>query len=51
MFDETSRYARVETTEVTTPEGRVIRYARRRFLPQGEKMPLLVEVEVLKIDY
>ncbi len=50
MFDETSRYARVETTEVTTPAGRVMRYARRRFLPQGEQMPLLVEVTVTQGD-
>ena len=50
MFDPTSRYANLETTELTTPEGRVVRYARRRFLPQGEQLPLLVEVAVTQGD-
>jgi hypothetical protein len=46
MFNETSRYANIETAELTGPDGRVIRYKRRRFLPQGEQLPLLVEVTV-----
>ena len=50
MFNETSRYANIETTELTTPEGRTIRYARRRFLPQGETLPLLGEVTVVEGD-
>ena len=50
MFDETSRYANIETAELTTPEGRVIRYVRRRFLPEGEAMPVLMEVTVTQGD-
>lgn len=50
MFNPTSRYANLEPTELTTPEGRVVRYARRRFLPQGEQLPLLVEVTVTQGD-
>ena len=46
MFEPDSRYYALETAELTTPDGRVIAYKRRRFLPQGEQMPLLVEVTV-----
>jgi hypothetical protein len=50
MFDTTSRYARIETATYTTPDGRVVAYVRRRFLPQGAAMPLLVEVTVTDAD-
>lgn len=50
MFTETSRYYNLETASLKTPEGRVVRYKRRRFLPQGEQMPLLVEVSVAEGD-
>jgi len=50
MFSETSRYANIETAELTTPEGRAIRYVRRRFLPQGETLPLLMEFTVTEGD-
>ncbi len=46
MFDPTSRYARLETAELTDRDGRAIAYVRRRFLPQGRRMPLLAEVAV-----
>ena len=46
MFEPDSRYYALETAELTTPDGRVIAYKRRRFLPQGEQMPHLVEVTV-----
>lgn len=47
MFDLTSRYAALETAPYTTPDGqRELAYKRRRFLPQGDTMPLLVEVTV-----
>ena len=46
MFDPTSRYYNLETATTITAEGRQIAYKRRRFLPQGEDMPLLVEVAV-----
>jgi hypothetical protein len=46
MFDPTSRYANLETAELTDRDGRRIAYLRRRFLPQGRLMPLLAEVTV-----
>ena len=50
MFDYTSRYASTETATHKTPEGRTITYIRRRFLPQGEQLPLMVEVTVTDGD-
>jgi hypothetical protein len=47
MFDLTSRYAALETATYTTPDGlRTLAYKRRRFLPQADTLPLLVEVTV-----
>src|ERR1051326_8455706 len=53
MFEPNSRYDNLETATLTTPaapDGRVIAYKRRRFLPQGETMPLLAEVTVTQND-
>lgn len=50
MLEHTSRYDALETATYTAPDGRVIAYKRRRFLPQGEKMQLLVEVTVSEGD-
>lgn len=50
MFEPTSRYYQLETARLTTPDGRVIAYKRRRFLPQGRAMPLLVEVALAEGD-
>lgn len=50
MFDFTSRYYAIETAIYVTPDGREIAYTRRRFLPQGENMPLLAEVVVTQGD-
>lgn len=50
MFEHTSRYYALETAILTTPDGRLITYKRRRFLPQGQSMPLLVEVTVTEGD-
>jgi hypothetical protein len=46
MFDHTSRYYSVETATLELPDGRVLSYVRRRFLPPGREMPLLAEVGV-----
>lgn len=46
MFDHTSRYANLETTTLTLPNGRMVSYVRRRFLPQGDQLMLLAEVPV-----
>jgi hypothetical protein len=50
MFDSGSRYALIETATVRDGDGRVIAYKRRRFLPQGAAMPLLVEALVAQGD-
>jgi nucleoid-associated protein YgaU len=50
MFQYTSRYANIETASFTLPDGRVVAYKRRRFLPQGAEMTLLVEVVVTEGD-
>jgi hypothetical protein len=50
MFTFTSRYYNLETVMLTLPDGRVVVYKRRRFLPQGELMPLLVEATVTEGD-
>lgn len=50
MFEPTSRYYNLENVTLKTPDGRVIAYKRRRFLPQGEDLQLLVEVTVAEGD-
>jgi hypothetical protein len=46
MFEHTSRYDPIENAIYEAADGRHITYKRRRFLPQGEAMPLLAEVTV-----
>ena len=46
MFDHTSRYHNIETTTLALPDGRMVSYVRRRFLPQGDRLPLLAQVSV-----
>ncbi|HYU31538.1 MAG TPA: hypothetical protein VEW48_05205 [Thermoanaerobaculia bacterium] len=46
MFDPDSRYADIEDAVLVTQDGREVSYKRRRFLPQGAKLTLLVEVTV-----
>lgn len=50
MFDYTSRYYSLETAEYVMADGRKIAYKRRRFLPQGQSLPLLQEVTVMDGD-
>jgi hypothetical protein len=50
MFDYKSRYYNLETVEYTAADGRKIAYKRRRFLPQGNDLPLLQEVTVADGD-
>lgn len=50
MFDSTSRYYSKETGKYVTRDGHEITYVRRRFLPQGEDRPLMVEVTVNESD-
>ena len=46
MFEHTSRYDPIENAIYEAADGRHITYKRRRFLPQGEAMPVLAEVTV-----
>ena len=46
MFDPTSRYYELEDAEHTLPDGRVVVYKRRRFLPRPESMKTFVEVRI-----
>jgi hypothetical protein len=50
MFSPTSRYYQLETVTYTDEHMQLIAYKRRRFLPQGMKMPLLTEVSVMDGD-
>lgn len=50
MFTHTSRYFNLETVKITLPDGREAVYKRRRFLPRGSQMPLLVEATVTEGD-
>jgi hypothetical protein len=43
LFPPTSRYSTIETATLTTSDGTVIRYLRRRFLPPVERFALLRE--------
>jgi hypothetical protein len=46
MFEHTSRYYGLPVATTAGPDGRTISYVRRRFLPQGDELPLLAEVIV-----
>ena len=50
MFDSSSRYASLELAKLTDAEGRDVAYVRRRFLPHGEKLPLLAELPVANAE-
>jgi hypothetical protein len=50
MFEPNSRYYNLETASYVTSEGQTIAYKRRRFLPQGESLTLLVETQVKESD-
>ena len=50
MFESNSRYAQTEEAELVTDSGQIIRYKKRRFLPEIEKMSLRQEVTVTAGD-
>lgn len=50
MFDHNSRYYPLGENTFEAADGRQIRYKQRRFLPQGDRMPVLVEVSILLGD-
>jgi hypothetical protein len=49
MFEPTSRYASLEIARLVVGD-RTIPYVRRRFLPEGATLPLLVEVTFAEGD-
>ena len=50
MFDFTSRYYSIDTATWTNPEGEVITYVRRRFLPPLDSMTILATVTTSESD-
>ena len=50
MFEPTSRYFALATATYTLPDGRTVAYKRRRLLPRGRDLALLVEVPVTEGD-
>lgn len=50
MFNPDSRYASIGDASLTRSDGTVVAYKRRRFLPQGSRMNLLVEVTITEGD-
>jgi hypothetical protein len=50
MFDQNSRYYKIETATLTEASGWQIAYKRRRFLPRAEDLQTLVEVTVVQAD-
>ena len=50
MFETTSRYFSIATLTLTQPNGQIVAYKGRRFLPQGRNLPLLGETAVVQGD-
>ncbi|HVV86981.1 MAG TPA: hypothetical protein VHE35_28275 [Kofleriaceae bacterium] len=49
-FPPTSRYFGVATTQLTTADGRMVSYLRRRFVPSSDRFALLTEHQVIEGD-
>lgn len=47
MFETGSRYYDLEQAKLTSRDGRVISYKRRRFLPKSSEMQVAAEVSVV----
>ena len=50
VFPPNSRYCGSETATMQKPDGTVVRYVRRRFVPPPEKFALLTEHSVVEGD-
>lgn len=50
MFDHTSRYYGLPVATTTDAAGRTVSYVPRRFLPNGDDLPLMAEVAVAQDD-
>ncbi|MCG8420287.1 MAG: hypothetical protein MJE77_20335 [Proteobacteria bacterium] len=46
MFEPNSRYETIDTARYRDNSGRELAYVRRRFVPRGENMLVLTEVEI-----
>lgn len=49
-FAPTSRYHGIETATLESPDGTIIVYVRRRFLPQFDRLVLVQEYQVKQGD-
>ena len=50
MFEQNSRYIKIETATLVDSNKREISYVRRRFLPRDEDLPTLALVTVTQGD-
>jgi hypothetical protein len=50
LFAATSRYFGIDTQTVTTADGKIVIYLRRRFLPAPERFQLLQEHAVTQAE-
>jgi hypothetical protein len=50
MFEQNSRYIKIQTATLVDASGREISYVRRRFLPRSEDLPTLAELTVAQSD-
>ena len=50
LFPPNSRYQSVDTATLTAPDGRIIVYLRRRFVPPSERYAMLQEHTVKEGD-
>jgi hypothetical protein len=50
LFPPNSRYAGIDTGQLTTADGKIIVYLRRRFVPPPERFALLQEYTVVEGD-
>ena len=50
MFEQNSRYYKIETVSLIDPSGREVAYKRRQFLPRAEELQTLVNVTVVQSD-
>jgi hypothetical protein len=50
LFAPTSRYSRIETATMITPDGKTIIYLRRRFVPAPERFQLIQEHTVTQSE-
>lgn len=50
MFESKSRYYSLDNANFVAPNGRIIIYKKRRFLPKASNMQILAEVTVSQSD-